>query len=174
MEKPKPTFRQFFLRLGTALAVLWAVACGKSDDSTAIHNLIAQGADLAQKHQIGDLLRLTDDGFTATPGRHDANGVKGILYVAFRRYGDFTIRYPRPIVDLDKGASSASATIYFVIVSKDRALPGLKDLYNDPLQWLEEARNKADPYRLTLDLVKKDRRWRVQKAHLEGWGVGRY
>lgn len=150
-------------------AVVWAAGCkGPADDSAAIRQLIAEAADLAEKHKIGDLMGLTGEAFTATPGGHDANGVKKILFVAFRRYGNFSVLFPRPMVDLNQDASRATATVYFVIISKDRSLPGLKELYNDPLGWLEEARDKADPYRLTLDLVKKDRRWQVQKAHLEG------
>lgn len=149
--------------------VAWTVGCkGPTDDSAAIRQLIAEAADLAEKHQIGDLMRLTSETFTATPGGHDTNGVKKILFVAFRRYGNFSVLFPRPVVDIGQDASRATATVYFVIISKDRSLPGLKDLYNDPLGWLDEARDKADPYRLTLDLVKKDRRWQVQKAHLEG------
>jgi len=152
------------------MGALFTVACGRaSDDHTAIRHLIAQGAELAENHRIGDLLRPTTEEFIATPGHHDVNGVKGILVVAFRRYGEFSIHYPRPTLDLGADASRASATIYFVIVSKDLSLPGLKDLYNDPLGWLDEARDKADPFRLTLNLIKKDRRWLVQTAHLERW-----
>lgn len=173
VDRPGPAMPVLVLRLFVLMILLFAVACGRaSDDHSAIRNLIAQGAELAENHQIGDLLRLTGEGFTATPGNYDANGVKGILFVAFRRYGDFSILYPRPTVDLNADASHASATVYFVIVSKDRSLPGLKDLYNDPLGWLDEARDKADPFRLTLNLVKKDRRWLVQAAHLERWVAG--
>ncbi|MCJ8499044.1 hypothetical protein [Desulfatitalea alkaliphila] len=143
-------------------------ACGKSDDETAaIRLLIDEGAELAEKQQIGDLVRLGTEDFVATPGTHDANSVKGILFVAFRRYGRFSIHYPRPTVELDPEGKQATASVYFVIVSKERNLPDLRDLYNDPVQWLEAAREKADPYLLQLELIQQDRRWQVQRAHIE-------
>lgn len=154
------------------LAVLFIfgtlAACGKSDDeSAAIRRLIDEGAELAEKQQIGDLIRLGTENFVATPGNHDANSVKGILFVAFRRYGRFSILYPRPTVELDPDGTQATASVYFVIVSKERSLPDLRDLYNDPVQWLEAAREKADPYLLQLELIQQDRRWQVQRAHIE-------
>lgn len=155
-------------RLVALLLLLTTAACGTSDDGAAIRKLIDQGAELAEKQQIGDLVRLGSDDLVATPGNHDANSVKGILFVAFRRYGQFSILYPRPIVELNPEADRATATVYFVILSKDRSLPGLRDLKDDPLRWLEEAREKADPYLLQLELVKRDRQWKVQRAHIEG------
>ena len=149
------------------LAMVFVIACGTSDEEAAIRKLIDQAADLAEKHQIGDLARLTAEDFVATPGNHDANSVKGILFVTFRQYGSFNVLYPRPTVTVETSAQRASATIYFVIVRKDVAMPPIKDLYHDPVGWLEAVGEKADPYRLALDLIKQDRRWRVQKSHLE-------
>ena len=141
-------------------------SCGSKDDAAAIRKLIERGAELAEKHEIGDLMQLTADGFTAFPGSHDARSVRGILFVAFKHYGTFDIRYPRPSVEVQKDAPTARATIYFMIVSKDLAIPDLKDLYENPQEWLDKASEKADLYQLKLDLIKKSGDWRVQKAEL--------
>ena len=57
--------------------------------------------------------------------------------------------------------------MYVLIVKKDRVVPDLKDLYDDPKSWLETVGENADLYQLKLELVKTDGRWRVRKAHLE-------
>jgi hypothetical protein len=156
-----------------ALMLAAATACGRKDDGAAIQDMIAKGAELAEKHEIGDLMRLTAEGFTATPGPHSAAQVRGILFAAFRHYGVFDIHYPRPIVTVDENGNSGSAYLYFIIVSRGRAIPGLKELYDDPRQWLQTASEKADLYKLELDLIKKKGDWRVRQATLDGfkgWG----
>lgn len=142
------------------------LSCGDKDDAAAIRKLIDQAETLAEDHQIGDLMDLTTKGFSASPGSHDARSVRGILFVAFKHYGTFDIRYPRPTVVVEEGAATAEATIHFMIVSKDKPMPELKELYEDPQEWLEKAGEKADLYRLKLDLIKQDGDWRVQKADL--------
>lgn len=87
--------------------------------------------------------------------------------MAFRHYRDFRILYPQPGVDLEESGEAASATIYFLIVRKERSYPELKDLYGDPGGWLEEVGENADLYRLTLDLIKKEGGWLTTQAHLE-------
>jgi hypothetical protein len=140
--------------------------CGRSDDAATIRNMIVQAADLAEKHDIADLMAMTADGFRASPGDHDASGVRGILFVAFKHYGSFTIRYPRPSVEVDSNAGTAKATVYFMIVSRGRPMPEFKELYENPQQWLEQAGEKADLYQLKLELVGSKEAWRVQKADL--------
>lgn len=154
----------------TALAFLFLVAtCSSKDDAAAIRKLIDKGANLAAEKQIGDLMRLTTDGFTAGPGDHDARRVKGILFVAFQHYGNFSIRYPSPTVELEEDGKKAKAAVYFVIVSQDKEIPSLKELYNNPREWIEAASEKADLYELKLDLVKDSGDWLIQRAVLEGF-----
>ncbi len=154
----------------TTLVLLFlAVSCSSKDDAAAIRKLIDKGAGLAAEKQIGDLMRLTADGFIADPGAHDAKRVKGILFIAFQHYGHFDIRYPRPAVDLEEDGKKAKATVYFVIVSKDKEIPSLKELYNNPREWIEAASEKADLYELKLDLVIDSGDWLIQRAAIEGF-----
>jgi hypothetical protein len=157
-----------------AAALLAAiVGCGEKDQSQAVRAMIDQGAEMAEQHEIGDLMELTVKGFTANPGSHDAAEVRGILFAAFRHYGDFDIRYPRPSVTLEAGSGAAAAVIHFMIVRRDFEIPGLKELYDDPQRWLELASEKADLYQLKLDLTKDGKSWLVRQATLEGfkgWG----
>jgi len=128
---------------------------------------------MAERHEIGDLMELTVKGFAANPGNHNAAEVRGILFSAFRHYGDFDIRYPRPAVTIEEPGGGAAAVIYFMIVRREYDIPGLKELYDDPQRWLELASEKADLYQLKLDLTKDGGRWRVRQATLEGfkgWG----
>lgn len=159
------------------LAAVWLAAaitgCGDKDDAEAVRTTIQKGAKMAEAHDIGDLMDLTVKGFTANPGNHSAAEVRTILFGAFRHYGEFDIRYPRPGVTVAENRSSASAVVHFMIVRQDYEIPGLKELYDDPQRWLELASEKADLYQLKLELVKADSRWRVRQATLEGfkgWG----
>jgi len=101
------------------------------------------------------------------PGQHDHRGVRRILWIAFRHYGEFKVMYPKPRVEIEPSGRRAYAKIYFMIVKKDVSFPGLTELYNNPQGWLEEAGKNADLYRLKLELLKKNRDWLVKRAQLE-------
>ena len=63
--------------------------------------------------------------------------------------------------------------IYLLIIKKDRSIPDVKDLYEEPRRWLEKVGENADLYQIKLQLVKKDNQWLVKQAHLEGFkGLG--
>lgn len=155
------------------MAIILTLSCSSKNDTDLVREVIDEGVALAEAHQIGDLLRLTTKEFIALPGRHNQPSTKRVLFAAFRHYGEFKINYPRPSVEIQSNRQQATATVYFLIVSKSRQLPGLKALYNDPRQWLEAAAEKADLYQLKLAFAKQGGDWRVSKATLEGFkGVG--
>jgi hypothetical protein len=63
--------------------------------------------------------------------------------------------------------------IYLLIVKKDRTIPDVKDLYEEPRRWLETVGENADLFQVKLQLLKKDGKWLVEQAHLEGFkGLG--
>jgi len=158
-----------FVRLGLLWLVLFLslMSCARKDDTDVIRKLIKQGALCAEKHDIRGLMKLTSEDFLAMPGQHNHHGVMRILWMAFRHYQEFKVIYPKPSVELESNCLTASATIYFIIVKKDVSFPKLTELYKDPQGWLEEAGENADLYRLTLELLKKNRDWLVTQAHLE-------
>jgi hypothetical protein len=157
-----------YLFWSALLVFITLLSCGGKDEVRAVRKVVEKGAALAEQHQLGDLMKLTADGFKAHPGNHDPRTVRGILWSAFLHYGRFTIHYPRPAVEV-ADPQSATAEVHFIIVSQDRPLPGLKDLYEDPGRWIEQASEKADLYRLQLELVKTDGDWRVTQARLAGF-----
>ena len=118
---------------------------------------------------------MTSEDFFAMPGQHDHKAVRRILWMAFRHYQEFKVMYPKPNIKLDSNGLTASTTIYFMIVKKNVSLPQLTELYKDPQGWLEEAGENVDLYKLTLELLKKNRDWLVTRAYLElfrGLGFG--
>ena len=168
-----PTIMKTMSPVLVFVILIAGMSCSKKDDTVLIRKVIANGAQLAQEHQIGDLLRLATEDFSASPGNHDARSVKGILFVAFQHYGTFAVHYPRPSVDVAEGGESAKAKFQFIIISQDRTIPGLKELYDDPQKWIETASEKADLYQLDLGFVKAKGDWLVKTAHMEGfkgWG----
>jgi hypothetical protein len=142
--------------------------CETPDDETQIRALVAQGAQLAEKHDLGALIELTTADFVARPQHLDRQSVKGVLLLAFRRYGRFKIRHPRPEVELDPAGGAATATLPFVIVRQGRQVPDLAELYEDPKEWLAEMIELADIYYLELGLTKEDDQWLVRRATLRG------
>ncbi len=150
-------------------------ACSSKDDTAAIHELIQNGTRLAEEKQVGDLMDLALPEFISRPGGYDRRGTKGVLFAAFRHYGEFKIRYPRPRVDVLDDGDSATALIHFLIVRQDQSIPGLKELYDNPRKWIETASEKADLYQLKLALKKDGGDWLVAEASLEGFkGIGFY
>ena len=142
-------------------------ACGTKEDADVIRELIRKSAELAEAKKVGDLLQQTADGFVAMPGRHGVSDTRSILAAAFMHYGRFKIHYPRPIVKVEPDGNQASATIYFVIVRQNQRLPDLKDLYENPQQWLEAVGEKADLYQMKIRLLKKNSEWKVVRAQLD-------
>ncbi len=144
-------------------------ACSEKDDTLRVRKLIDKCARSAEQKQISDLLAIASDDFRAQPGRYDARAVKGILFATFRRYGKFEIHYPQPKVTISPDGDEADATVYFLIVRQDLAIPGLRELYQDPQGWLEAVGEKADLYQLELKWVKKEGEWLVRRAYIEGF-----
>jgi hypothetical protein len=63
--------------------------------------------------------------------------------------------------------------IYLLIVKKDRTIPDVKDLYEEPRRWLETVGENADLFQIKLQLLKKSGKRLVKQAHLEGFkGLG--
>jgi hypothetical protein len=155
------------------ILVLFSFACSREDDVVKIQALIKKGGALAEKHDIQGLLALTSSDFVAFPGPHDRQGVKGILWMAFRHYGPLRLLYPRPGIDLDPAKQSALGTVYFMIVKKELSYPGLEALYADPKEWLAQAGENADLYRLKLEFRKTKGEWIVSSARLDPFrGLG--
>ncbi len=161
--------------LGGLACLLFQASCTGGDEAGAVRRLIEKGARLAEKHDVGGLLELTTADFSADPGSRDLAETRSILWMAFRHYREFRILYPRPGIEIAEGGQAASATVYFLIVRKDRSYPELKDLSEDPAGWLEEVGENADLYRLTLDLTRTEGDWLTKRALLEpfrGAGFG--
>ena len=143
--------------------------CSQKDDVQRVREVIQKGAELAEQKHINALLEATSENFIAQPGGYDKRSVKGVLFAAFRHYGRFEIHFPRPMVDVATDGNNAASTVYFLIVRQDRAIPGLRELYENPQGWLEAVGDKADLYQLALEWVKVDGQWLVKEAYLEGF-----
>lgn len=149
--------------------------CGEQDDEAALHELVKQGVARAEKHAIGDLLALTTDDFKAVPRGGNRKQVRTTLLMAFKHYGVFDIRHPRPDIEVDPSGKLASVRLPFLIVRQGRSVPDLGELYDDPQRWLEEVGEIADPYHLQMQAVKRDGEWLVKQARLKGVrGLGQF
>ena len=152
--------------LGMIVLLLFP-SCTKEDETEKIRSLIKEGVELAEKHDISGLIAFTTKDFIAQPGKHGSREVRRILWFAFNHYGNFRIMYPEPSVDLGPEGREGSARVYFVIVKKDQSVPKVQDLYKDPKGWIEQVGERADLYRLSLDVVKEHGDWLVKGALLE-------
>ena len=158
------SYKTYFICL--SFLILTVLSCSKKDDRAAIINLIRKGADLAEKHEIGDIMDLAKDDFVGMPGEFDERETKALLWRTFNYYKAFKILYPKPEIAIEENGQNASAKLPFLIVKEDHAFKKLKDLFEDPKQWVEEAGKSADIYRLELELVKSDEDWLVQRARV--------
>ena len=151
----------------------WAAACSQKDDVQVIRELIKEAAALAEDHNVSEIMELTTEDVVALPGHHNRLEIKRIIFAALMHYGKFKVLYPKPSVDLSNSDNSATSMIYLLIVKKDRTIPDVKDLYEEPRRWLEKVGENADLFQVEIKLLKKDGKWRVNQAHLEGFkGLG--
>jgi hypothetical protein len=163
MMLPCMVFFSFFL----------ATSCSEKDDVQAIRALIKEAAEMAEDHNLSGIMELTTEDVVGFPGHHNRLEIKRFIFSAFMHYGKLKVLYPKPSVDLSTPDNSATCMIYLLIVKKDRAIPDVKDLYNEPRRWLETVGENADLYQIKLQLLKKSGKWLVKQAHLEGFkGLG--
>lgn len=159
--------------LSWVVFIFMAAACAQKDDAAAIRTMIQEGAKLTEDHDINGMMELATEDIVAQPGAYNRLAIKRIIWSALMHYGKIRILYPKPAVDLYNKDNQAFCGMYLLIVKKDRIVPDLKDLYDDPKSWLETVGENADLYQLKLEMLKTDGRWRVRKAHLEAFkGMG--
>ncbi len=160
---------------GALLVALLALTqgCAEDDHEARIRALIQQGAAHAEAQQLTDLMALTADGFLAEPGALDRKQTAGALWVAFRRYGDFRVLYPRAAVTLAGDGQRATARVHFLVARRAQALPDLEQLTDDPAGWIRELDRSADLYTLDLELGLRRGDWEVRGARLRPFaGLG--
>ena len=161
MWNPLQRPASFFL-----IPLFFLIACSSKDDVSVIRDLVEDCARLAEEHDVKGIIKQTSEAFYASPGRHDRQGVRKILWWAFRQYGEFKILYPEPDIELMESDRAAICRIYFMIVRNKQEYPALKELYDNPEAWLEEVGKNADLYRLDLNFSKNDGDWDVTRAEL--------
>jgi len=157
----------------TLLALLLAGAgcsrCGGgTDEEQEVRATIAAAVTLAERNDLGGLMRLTTDDFVAHPGSVGRREVRGVLLAAFKRYGRFSIRHPRPGVDLGEDRRSAAARVPFVVIREGAAAPDLGGLVDDAEAWMERVAGMGDAYYLELEFRKDGGEWRVSRARIRG------
>lgn len=135
--------------------------------------MVAQGAAAAEAHDICAILNLATPDVRARPMDLDRQGIRAALWQSFNYYGPLKVLYPRPIVDVDDSANTASTVFPCLILKKEQPLPDLEDLRGNPAAWLDAIGETADLYRLRLQLTKQDGDWLADEVWLEQFdGVG--
>lgn len=152
--------------LGLVLLVMTLSACSRTDEETAIQELIASGVKHVEAHDVGGVMDLATDDFLAEPGNYPRNEAKRFLFGGMKRYGSFRIHHPRPSITLAENRRQASATLHFLIVNKEQLFPTLETLRDDPVGWLAAVDANADLFTLSMELRMESGDWRVYRAKL--------
>ncbi len=156
--------------LAVMLALLFLVsACSKTERESEVYQLIEQAVGLAEGHKLGELMDLTQDGFIVSPGNRSSKDVRRILFVTFKRFGRFSILYPKPSVLLSEDEKTAIVKMNFLITKKDNPIPELELLYDDASAWLKTVDERSDLYTLSLELGYESGDWLVKKARISGF-----
>lgn len=145
-------------------------SCAKTDREKQLYQLIEQGVELAEGHNIRGLMELTQDSFTAGPGDRSKQEVRRILFVAFKRFGEFNIHYPKPSIRVSPDENSAIVKMNFLMASKESLFPELEQLYEDASAWIETVDKRADIYTLSIELEYESDSWLINKARITGFG----
>jgi len=151
------------------LCLLLLSACSKTEREEAVYSFIQDGVDLAESHDLGGIMEMTTDGFTAGPGNYSRKETRRILFVMLKRYGNFHILYPKPSVKLSEDEQTASVRMNFIIAKKEQLFPELKLLYTDPTAWLAAVDKGTDLYTLSMQLRYDSGDWLLEKARITGF-----
>ena len=166
-----PCYFVFLLLFGFACFI--SSCAEKEDDVALILGLVQKAEVLAEEHDTGKLMEFTSKDFKAQDGRLNRQQVRKILWLSFRRYGNFNLLFPEPVVEISDNKQSATAIVHFLVLKKEQPIPDLEKLYKDPERWLKEVGEVADLYRLNLKFLKKDDKWLVNAAKIEPYrGLG--
>lgn len=149
------------------LLVIGVLGCARDSDEEKIRALIADGGRLAEAHDIAGLMDLGTAELLAMPMELDRREIKAALWRTFRYYGPLRVVYPRPTVDIRDDSTHATARFPFLILRKEQILPDLDTLRDDPAAWLATIGENADLYRIYLELIRQDNRWRVDRVTIE-------
>lgn len=159
-----------FFCLVVVLSLLFQLtACSRTEREEEVYRLVQQGVELAEAHDLGGLMDLTQDDFTADPGKRSSKDVRRILFVTFKRFGKFNILYPKPSVRLSEDEETAIVKMNFLITSKDKPFPELELLYEDSAAWLKVVDERSDIYTLSMELGYVSGDWLVRKARITGF-----
>ncbi len=156
-------------RLSVLLLLFLMVACARTEREEEVHQFIQQAVELAEAHNLGELMDLAQAGFSVDPGNHAEKEVRRILFVTFKRFGRFNILYPRPSVRLSEDEETAVVKMNFLITKQDERLPELELLYEDSAAWLKAVDEGSDIYTLSMELVYESGNWMVNKARITGF-----
>lgn len=151
------------------LFLLLLNGCSKTDREEEVYRLIQQVVELAEGHKLGGVMDLTQDGFTVDPGNRSSNEVRRVLFVTFKRFGEFRILYPKPSVRLSEDEGTAIVKMNFLITKKDKTFPELELLYADSAAWLKSVDERSDIYTLSMELGYETGDWLVKKARISGF-----
>jgi hypothetical protein len=149
--------------------VMLISACAKTDREEQAYQLIQQGVDLAEGHNLSGLMELTQDSFSAGPGNRSRQDVRRILFVAFKRLGKFSIHHPKPNIRVSEDGERAIVKMKLLIASQAQEFPELKLLYEDTTAWIEAIDQHADIYTLSMELEYESNNWLVKKASISGF-----
>lgn len=156
--------------LALACIVTFTTGC-KSDtsDEAQIRAVVSEAVEYAEAHNTSDLLDLTSNEFIANPGRRTRADVSRVLFVAFKRYGNFKVQHPRYSVSIDDSGREASATIPFLVVREGQDDGELEEITGDPRSWVDAAtRAVGDPHTLAIRFVKLRDTWKVKSVEIKG------
>jgi hypothetical protein len=146
-----------------------SLCAGDTDDEQQIRALIEQAADAAERHDLGAVMDLTAEDVRVRPRNLGRKDIKRYLFVAFRRYGNFSLLYPRPDVEIEPDARTARAGVAVLLVSAGQSTEELDKLRDDPETWLRRAGDMANLFRMQIHFAKKEGDWLVQDVRLEGF-----
>jgi len=153
--------------------VLFAACGGKEDPTEAVRDFLSRGSRMAEEHDVKALMELTTEGFSLEPQGMDRHEVRKALLFVFRHYGSFRILYPKPRIQFKEREKRARVALPFVIVRKEVSIPGLKQLLDDPREWVEEVGDRADLYWLELELFRgSGESWKAEVARIRPLGPG--
>lgn len=156
-------------RLLLIALVFLSFGCEKPDDVARIRSLLTDAIDAAERQDINGLMEHVGPDFTASPGKHDEQRVRGILLISFRRLGTFQIKHPVPGITLGQNGNTATASLPFIVVREGREVPDLSEAREDPAAWLAAAQEAVgEPYRVEMKLRKSGDDWIVTSAQMSG------
>ncbi len=143
--------------------LLFAAGCHAQDENDAFETL-EKGIEALEEGDVRDAINLTTEDFIVLPGKANRRSVTWQLKRFFQANGGVAVHYPQPSIEVDGEFVYVEGP--FITSRVGAYIPELKDLQDNPDQWISVAEGLTDVHRAEITFERTADEWLVKTLRI--------